>query len=71
VPDDLSIIGCDNQAWSEEENPPLSTIDASLVVVGQVAARHLLALIEHPKLSPQRITLEPRIVARSSTGPAK
>jgi len=71
VPDDLSIIGCDNQAWSEEANPPLSTIDVSLVELGQVAARHLLALIEHPKLSPQRITLETRIVARSSTGPAK
>jgi LacI family transcriptional regulator len=71
VPGDFSIVGCDNQPWSEQTDPPLTTVDVSLVELGQLAVRQLLERIDNPKLSPQRITIEAKMVIRGSAGPMK
>jgi DNA-binding LacI/PurR family transcriptional regulator len=71
IPKDLSIVGVDNQPWSAQEVPPLTTVDVSLVELGRVAVENLLRIIANPKASPQRITIEAKILIRASAGPAK
>jgi DNA-binding LacI/PurR family transcriptional regulator len=68
IPDDISIMGCDNQAWSARTDPPLTTVDVSLTELGQIAMNHLIERINNPEMSPQWITIEAKIVARGSTG---
>ncbi|NLX07640.1 MAG: LacI family transcriptional regulator [Phycisphaerae bacterium] len=69
VPKDLSIIGCDNQPWSDQTIPALTTIDVFLQELGAVALRHLLQRVNHPTLRPQRIVLESEVVVRKTTAP--
>ncbi len=71
VPQDLSIVGCDNQAWTDKADPPLTTIDVSMIELGQAAVRHLFELMANPRLKPQRITIEAKMVIRQSTGSAQ
>lgn len=67
VPGDISIVGIDNQPFSGRTDPPLTTVDVSLVELGQLAVKHLIERIENPRLSPQRITIEAKMVIRQST----
>ena len=69
VPGDLGIVGIDNQPWSDTTDPPMTTVDVSLVELGQVTVRHLFERINDPKQSPRRITIEAKMVVRNSTGP--
>ncbi|MFA5206465.1 MAG: LacI family DNA-binding transcriptional regulator [Lentisphaeria bacterium] len=72
VPGDLSIMGFDNQPWSAQTAPALSTVDVNLVELGRLAVRRLLDQVANPRLrTPQRLTLEAALVARASTGPAR
>jgi LacI family transcriptional regulator len=71
VPGDFSVVGIDNQPWSGQTSPPLTTVDVSLVELGQLAVKHLIERIDNPRLSPQRITIEAKMVIRGSAGPAK
>ncbi len=66
VPADFSIVGIDNQPWSGQTDPPLTTVDVSLVELGQLAVKHLIERIDNPRLSPQRITIEAKMVVRQS-----
>jgi LacI family transcriptional regulator len=71
IPKDISIIGVDNQAWTSQTTPPLTTVDVALVELGKVAVAHLLERIRNPKLPHQRITVEPKLLVRGTTGPAR
>lgn len=70
IPKDISIIGVDNQTWTGHTTPPLTTVDVALVDLGKVAVAHLLERIRNPKLPCQRITVEPKLLVRGTTGPA-
>jgi LacI family transcriptional regulator len=71
VPRDISIVGVDNQPWSSQTVPPLTTADVSLVELGRVAVENLLRIIANPKSNPQRVTIEAKILIRESAGPVK
>ena len=42
VPDDMAVVGCDNQFFSSYTNPPLTTIDLHISELGKRAMTHLL-----------------------------
>jgi len=71
VPKDVSIIGFDNQSFSSETHPPLTTVDVALVSLGRVAVSRLMELSnQKDDIPPQRITLETKLIERNSvSGP--
>jgi DNA-binding LacI/PurR family transcriptional regulator len=72
VPRDVSIMGFDDVLIATTNNPPLTTINQPLRVMGQAAASTLLGLIrdEIPHPRPPTITVYPKLVVRKSTAHA-
>jgi len=69
VPEDISLIGFDNEVRSEHTSPPLTTIHLPKRYLGSLAMRHLIAQIENPSDRPVRICVPTRLIERSSTAP--
>lgn len=66
IPNDLSIVGFDNQRFSEYLLPPLTTIAQPFYQIGQRAVEILLNKIDGNKET-QHVVLAPEFVAREST----
>jgi DNA-binding LacI/PurR family transcriptional regulator len=73
VPDDLSITGFDNIAFSAFTSPPLTTFDQPKYSIGAEAAQLLLNLLENGNgKTPENATtkiLKGRLLVRGSTAP--
>jgi LacI family transcriptional regulator len=68
VPEDVAIVGCGNLIYNKFLKVPLSSIDQQTAAIGQRAGKLALQLIEAGQtIAPQRILLEPKLVARQST----
>ncbi len=71
VPADVSVIGFDDIKAASFTMPRLTTINQPLEEIGRIATQSLLNRI-HDTVPPQdQITVEPELVIRESTGPAK
>lgn len=70
VPGDVSLMGLDNVGESWMARPSLSTIAQPYKEIGDAAARLILKLNRNEPLVNHRITLQPQLVVRDSTGPA-
>lgn len=67
VPEDVAVVGFDDQQTSSYLLPPLTTVRAPTEAVGAEAARQLIALIDGQEVPP--LTLMPtEIVLRQSCG---
>ncbi len=66
VPDDLSIMGCDDLPDAAHAHPALTTAHYDLVEIGRLATRLLLEIIAHPELPPRHISLPMRLIERDS-----
>ena len=69
VPQDLSVIGYDNNEYSEMIYPPLTTVDMLPFEIGLRSAEKMLALLgnkEEAGESPETI-LSPKLILREST----
>ncbi|KQT14197.1 LacI family DNA-binding transcriptional regulator [Ramlibacter sp. Leaf400] len=67
VPQQVSIAGFDNIAYGRYVTPSLTSVDIGSEATGEVAARHLLALLAgEPNLALHE-TVATRLVARDST----
>lgn len=73
VPGELSVVGIDNVFVSDLVSPGLTTIASPLTLLGERAARTVIALVngrepettaDHPSVLPMRL------IVRESTGPA-
>src|SRR5690606_37696430 len=62
IPDDISIIGFDDVPQSSVVFPKLTTIRQPLEQMGQVAVQMLLAQIENPSHTLQRVALPTQLV---------
>ena len=67
VPEDISLVGFDNELRSEHTSPSLTTIHLPKRYLGTLAMRHLVAQIEKPSNRPVRICVPTRLVQRCST----
>ncbi len=71
VPADVSVVGFDDIQSAAFQNPGLTTVRQPLRKMGTLAAETVLKRIQRPELnSPRRITVEPELVIRGTTGPA-
>jgi LacI family transcriptional regulator/LacI family repressor for deo operon, udp, cdd, tsx, nupC, and nupG len=69
VPDDLSVVGYNDEAYAEYMN--LTTVRAQAFESGQRGVETLFEQLAHPGQPPVHETLKPELVVRSTTGPKK
>jgi DNA-binding LacI/PurR family transcriptional regulator len=70
IPDDLSVVGFDDIAFSELTTPPLTTVRQPMARMATEAVRLLLDSDDRPSGPPPRVELATHLVVRGSTGPA-
>jgi DNA-binding LacI/PurR family transcriptional regulator len=71
VPEDVSVIGFDDIKAAAFTLPRLTTINQPLEEIGRVATQALLNRIHNTIPPRDEITVEPELMIRESTGPAK
>jgi DNA-binding LacI/PurR family transcriptional regulator len=67
VPQDIQIIGFDDELKVQLSNPPLSTVRQPVSEIGRAAAGLLLDMIEGRPISSRHITLPTELILRGST----
>lgn len=67
-PDDVSVLGYNDTPLTQYLAPALSSVRLPAVEIGQLAAERLLAEL-HGEVLPTLVCLQPRLIARHSTGP--
>jgi LacI family transcriptional regulator len=71
VPGDVSVIGFDDINIAGFTLPSLTTINQPLAEIGRTATQCLLNRLHETATSRDEIIVEPTLVIRESTGPAK
>ncbi|MCL4812619.1 MAG: LacI family transcriptional regulator [Vicinamibacteraceae bacterium] len=73
VPHDVSVVGFDDIPAAAYQNPALTTVRQPLRRMGELAAATLLDRIERGGVgaAARRISVEPELVVRKTTAPAK
>jgi LacI family transcriptional regulator len=69
VPEDFSVIGCDD-VLAATTYPPLTTVSLRCVDAGEIAVSVLLEQLGGRKLGDVRYSLDSQLVVRGTTGPA-
>ncbi|MBQ8718427.1 MAG: LacI family DNA-binding transcriptional regulator [Clostridia bacterium] len=71
IPDDLSVIGYDNNEYSDIVFPPLTTIDILSYDIGKHAARLMLDILQSDKQdgseAQTKVIISPQLIVREST----
>lgn len=70
IPDDISIVGCNNDSLAGNRADFLTTVDLDFVNIGSLAAKKAIALTMGRKITRRTIT-KSRFVPRGSSGPPK
>ena len=69
VPEDFSVVGCDDVPMSAMLTPPLTTIAAPFDRLGQLAVEVLANRIDSPADEVETVSCAGQLVRRGSTGP--
>jgi DNA-binding LacI/PurR family transcriptional regulator len=70
VPDDVSVVGFDDIPEAAYLRPPLTTVRQDFAELGRRCLRQLVALIDD-RPAGVRATIEPELVVRASSAPAR
>ena len=70
VPQDVSVVGCDDTPFAPHSNPPLTTVRVPRERLGTMAFEALDGMLRDPKKSGPELPLETLLVIRQSSGPA-
>ena len=68
---DISVTGFDDIILAEYAHPPLTTIHQPAYQIGRSICQMLVKIINHESLEMKQIILQPELIVRQSTGPAK
>ncbi len=68
LPDDLAITGFDDIPFARDLDPPLTTVRVPKELMGEMAARTLIARLDHPDLPPVIQIAPTTLVVRASCG---
>jgi len=71
VPEDISVVGFDDIRESAYHMPSITTVRQPLRKMGAIAAQTLIERIEGSEHYPSQIAIEPELVVRESSGPAR
>ena len=71
IPNEVSVIGYDDIDFAMSATVPLTSISQPAYELGYAAAELIISECENPERHVhQRIEFQPRLIVRSSTGPA-
>jgi LacI family transcriptional regulator len=70
IPDDVAVVGYDDMRFSRFTFPPLTTVKAPEIELGQHAGEMLLRMVQKKKRHPEPISLLPELIVRASCGAA-
>ena len=68
VPGDVAVVGMDDTELATSAWPPLSSVSLGARERGRLAAELLLERLADPGRTPHRISVEPELVVRASSG---
>lgn len=68
IPQDVSIVGFDDQVYADEFHPSLTTIRVPFKKIGRQGVNILLKLIKDPSKRNATVELDPKLIVRESTG---
>ena len=68
IPDDVAVVGFDDDSCARASVPPLTTIRQPTPLIAKTALKTLLARIRYPNNDPREILLDAPLIARASTG---
>ena len=68
VPEDVAVVGMDDTELAGVTTPSLTSVDLGSRARGRLAARLLLERLEEPDREVQRVTVQPRLRVRRSSG---
>jgi LacI family transcriptional regulator len=71
IPGDVSLVGFDDVPWMEMVDPGITVVGQPTFELGRRAARLLLRRLHGPTVAPAVEILQPHLVVRGSTGPAR
>lgn len=69
VPEEISVVGCDDRPEGQLASFQLTTIRQDILEIGRSAAQMMLRMIEDKKYQPVSISLKPKLIIRNSIGP--
>lgn len=70
IPEDISIIGFDNNPVTEHVIIPLTTVEQNFYEIGRQAAEHVVNWLERGKQTPDRTLIPVKLVERDTTAAA-
>ena len=70
IPEDVSIVGCDDIELARFTDPPLTSVRISFEDIGAAAVRVLLGRVGGEAEVPPGVALPVELMVRGSTGPA-
>lgn len=71
IPQDVSVVGFDDIDSAAYQNPPLTTVRQPLKEMGRMAAQTVLSRIGMPGDDSREVIVEPELIVRATTAPAK
>ena len=71
VPEDVSVIGCDDRPEGQLWPFHLSTVKQDIVELGRSAAQMMLRMLNDTEYQPVSMSLKPRLVLRNTTAPRR
>lgn len=66
IPQDISVVGFNNDVGTAFTNPPLTTVDTHTTQMGELAAQYLSVLVKNDYLRPTRLVVPCDLVVRES-----
>src|SRR6266508_5402710 len=70
VPDDCSVVGCDDIDMAAYTSPPLTTVHVPFYETGAEAMRLLLSMVKTNSVVPKKVLLPVHLIVRGSTAEA-
>lgn len=67
IPEDIGLIGFNNEPITTLLSPTVSTIDQPAFEMGKLATRMFIQMINNKDFSPENIILKPKLIEREST----
>ena len=66
VPEEVSVVGFDNQLFSAYMSPPLTTVKQPYDIFGETGINLLIETINTPSMPPKNIKYAPKLIIRES-----
>ncbi len=67
IPDDMALVSVDNLHYTSQLNPALTTVDTHKEVIGEQAARLLLAKLHGPLRASRKVNVPATLIVRHSS----